>query len=114
LAIQYEEALTKIGEQKDELYKQQLRLDNQEQLLAQYKNLIEAVGHDQQIREKESNIDQKINGVGGLEVVEYLNELMQDEEDMHPDTKLAFNESDIILAKPFDFYGTSLMLNADD
>lgn len=49
-----------------------------------------------------------------MQIIDYIVEMQADEENTYPGAKQVFRESDYLLSKPFNFYGTALQLNTDE
>ena len=74
-------------------------------------NLYEAAGRDQNKGDDENAIDGPIEGEEQTELLEFVIEMSENPESVHPDSIEVVNEADVLLKQPFDFYGFSIALN---
>jgi len=45
------------------------------------------------------------------QILDYVNEMQEDVDNTYPEAHVIFNQADVLLSTPFDFYGASLQLN---
>lgn len=70
--------------------------------------MVEAVGRDALLRDKAHDLTQAIEGVPYDQILDYVNEMQADIDNTAPEAHVIFNEADVMLSTPFDFYGAAL------
>lgn len=113
LAQQYESALSTIASQKSDILGLQTRLEVQEQLISQFQNLVEAAGRDYLLKEQGQDLNRAVEGVAPIKILDYINEMNDDEDNIALQAKNTFEKGDLLLNHSFDFYGTALSLNSE-
>ena len=88
-------------------------MHKQELTIAHYKNMTEAVGRDIVLQDEGSSYHGVVEGKQRSEIVDYMIEMVANNLDVHDDTQATLEQHDVLLQRPFDFYGTDLRLNDD-
>ena len=73
--------------------------------------MVESVGRDCLIRDRAQDLTQAIEGVPYDKILDYVNYMQEDVDNTYPEAHVIFNQADVLLSTPFDFYGASLQLN---
>lgn len=82
-------------------------------MLSQYQNLVEVVGRDYLLKEQGNDINRQVEGASPIQIINQLLEMEEDEDNIDPLAKVVYQQSDLLLNNPFDFYGTALSLNSE-
>lgn len=82
-------------------------------MLSQYQNLVEAVGREYFLKQQGNDINRPVEGASPTQIINQLLEMEEDEDNIDPLAKVVYQQSDLLLNNPFDFYGTALSLNSE-
>ena len=114
LAKQFEEFKIEVDIMRNKQSDVQSLVAAQESQIAHMNNMIESVGHNMHVAEQERRMDDPIDGNEQEDLMNYVSELNDNPDSVHPETIETIEKADKLLASPFSFYGFSLKLNIDD
>ena len=111
LARQFEEMKKDVDDAREREERMKKIIETQEGQIIQMNNLYEAAGRDQLKGDDENAIDGPIEGEEQQELLDFVIEMSENPESVHPDSIEVVNKANDLLQQPFDFYGFSIALN---
>ena len=111
LAKQFEVLKGDVDDAREREEKMKKIIVDQEAQITQMNNLYEAAGRDQLKGDEQNNVEGQIEGEEQSSLLDFVIEMSENPESVHPDSIEAVNEGDVLLTQPFDFYGFSIALN---
>ena len=101
LARQFGELKAEVDTQRDREAKLRTKILEQEKLITNLNNLVEASGHDLLIGDSERRMSEPIEGNDQMDLINFATELADDPDSQHPEAIEVIAKSDVPLTQPF-------------
>jgi len=114
IACQYEEFKQEIDESRQKWADVQALVATQEAQISSMNNMIESGGNDKKVQMSERRMSEPIEGNDQLDLMNFVSEMNDNPDSVHPECVEAVKEADALLDGPFGFYSFNISLGIED